>query len=153
GRGRGRRGGELAEQGLELELRPEPPETLPVRLLTLEGVEVLSDGHARAHGGQLAGEERLLAMGGETLPHLALHEGEVLVEPLHAAELGDELDRRLLADSGHAGNVVDGVAHEGEESGNLLGTTPPLGGARPMSKHHGSPRPFVESTRTPGPTS
>ncbi len=129
-RGRRLRGGELAQQGLELELRPEPPETLPVRLLALEGVEVLGDGHARAHGGQLAGEERLLAMGGERLPHLALHEGEVLVEPLHAAELGDELDRRLLADSGHAGNVVDGVAHEGEEIGNLLGTDPPLGGDR-----------------------
>ena len=66
-------------------------------------------------------------MGGERLPHLALHEGEVLVEPLHAAELGDELDRRLLAHPGHAGNIVDAVAHEGEEIGNLRGTNPPLG--------------------------
>ncbi len=69
-------------------------------------------------------------MGSERLPHLALHEGEVLVEPLHTAKLGDELDRRLLAHPGHAGDIVDAVAHEGEEVGNLLGTDPPLGGDR-----------------------
>ena len=45
---------------------------------------------------------------GERLAELAGDEREVLVEPLDAAELADELDGRLLADAGHAGDIVDG---------------------------------------------
>jgi hypothetical protein len=99
----GRRGGELAQQGVELELGPERPEPLPVRLLTPESFEVLLDRDPRAHGGQLPREERLLAMGRENLARFARDEREIVVEPRHAAELRDQLDRGLLADAGHPG--------------------------------------------------
>ena len=51
---------------------------------------------------------------------LRLHLVEVLVDVLDAAELLDQLRRRLLADAGHAGDVVRGVALEPLEVGHLL---------------------------------
>ena len=35
------------------------------------------------------------------------------------AELGDEVDGAFVADAGRAGNVVDGIAFEGEQVGHL----------------------------------
>src|SRR5262249_58720129 len=121
------------------ELLAEGAQAFPVGLLALERLQVLGNGYARAHRGELAREESLVAMGGESLSELALDQREVLVETLHAAELGDQLDRGLLADAGHAGDVVDAVPHEGEQIGNLLRPDSPLGGDRLLVEPDGLP--------------
>ncbi len=130
GNGGRRRGGKLADERVELELAPEGPQPLPVGLLATEVLETVRDGHPRAHGGELAREKRLRAIRGQRLAELAGHEREVLVEPRHASELADELDGRLLAEARHTGNVVDAVAHQRQEIGDLFGRHPPLGGHR-----------------------
>src|SRR5207244_10065686 len=98
GDGGRRRGGDLADERVELELLPEGSQPFPVRLLATQVLETLRDGHPRAHRGQPTPEKRLRAIRGQRLAELAGHEREVLVEPRHAAELADELDGRLLAD-------------------------------------------------------
>src|SRR5262249_5479585 len=75
--------------------------------------------------GQLAREEGYLAAGGDRLPELSADEGEVLVETLDAAELGDQLHRRLLAHAADPRDVVDGVAHQREHVGDLGRLDPP----------------------------
>ena len=99
------------------------------------------DRHARADGGELAREQRLLAVGGQRLAQLARHQREVLVEALHPAELADQLGRGLLPHPGHAGDVVDGVAHEGQDPGGLRGLDAPLGFPRRLVEDHPVPAP------------
>jgi hypothetical protein len=140
GLGRGLRG-ELAQQAVELELGPERPQALPVGLAPPEGLQVHRDRHPRADRRQLAGEQRLLAVNGERLAQLARHQREVLVEALHAAELPDQLDRGLLADPRHPRDVVDGIAHEGQDVGDLCRLDAPLGLHRGLVEDHAVPAP------------
>ena len=49
---------------------------------------------------------------GEPVAKLALHVVEAVVDAVERAELLEEADGGLLADAGHSGNVVGGVALE-----------------------------------------
>ena len=74
-----------------------------------------------AHDGcDLAREKREVLVVAHLLELLALEVVEMLIEPLDAAVLLQELGRRLGADARHAGYVVGAVAHEPEVVGNLL---------------------------------
>ena len=116
---------QVLQEPRELHLHPEGPEPGPVGLAQPEGLEVEVDRHLAAHRRQLAREERLLAMRGQGLAELAGDEGQVFVEPVDGAELGEELDRGLLPHAGDAGDVVDRVAHERQHVRDLRGVDPP----------------------------
>ncbi len=72
-------------------------------------------------GDQLLRQQRLLAIGQQPLAiGLARHLGGAVEQRLDRTELGDQLARPLFADSRHAGDVVDRVAHQGEDVRDLL---------------------------------
>ena len=86
-------------------------------------------GDIGADGGEEFGEFNLLGI----LLHLLL---ERTLEPVGAfeevfdrSELVDELDGGLFADTGAAGDIVDLIAHEGEEIDDLPGVLNAISGA------------------------
>ena len=82
--------------------------------LGLEHVHGIIQGHVAADGRQILGQDGLvLVIGQFFLQFLALHFVQVFVDAVDAAELADELERRLFADAGDAGDVVGRIAHEG----------------------------------------
>ena len=65
---------------------------------------------------ELAGETRALRAALQLLPDvLGLHLVDPLVHGVEGAEVVEQLERRLLADSLDARNVVRAVPHEGEK--------------------------------------
>ena len=78
-----------------------------------QGFEIHIDGNVGADGDELATSERIFAVREERLPVLALRQVASLVEQcVETAERGNEVNRALLADTGHTRHVVAGVAHE-----------------------------------------
>ncbi len=123
GRLRARRNGgvELGEQGEELELRVELAQEPGVGRIELQRLGMDLDRQVGVDGDQLLREQRLRAMGQQPLAvGLARHLGGALEQRLDRAELGDQLPRPLLADSRYAGHVVDRVAHQRQDVGDLL---------------------------------
>ncbi len=122
--GRDRRG-QVPEEAVELELHPQGAEPRPVGLDAAERLEVEGERHLAVQRRELAREERVLASRRERLAELARDEGEVLVEAVHRPELGDQLHGGLLADAAHALDVVDRVAHQCQDVGDLRGLDAP----------------------------
>jgi len=118
---------EVFQEPRELELHPEGPKLRPVGLAPAGRLEVERERHVPVERRQLAGEERVLAPGGERLAQLAGDERQVLVESLDRAELADELHGRFLPHPVNALDVVDRVTHERQHVGDLPGLdAPPL---------------------------
>ena len=105
---------EPAREGVQLELRADGAELLGVRLLAFEVLEGNVHRHVRADGREELGGLRVLRAGRDLLGELALQLGGVRDEVLHGAVLGEEQGGGLLAHAAHAGDVVGGVAGEGE---------------------------------------
>ena len=81
-------------------------------------VEVRQLGDVAHDGPELARAEGVLAVLEQAL--LALRAGDlvdVLVDPLEGAEAGQQVGRGLVADPGHAGDVVGGVALQADQVG------------------------------------
>ena len=111
---------EALAEGVELQLREQAGEGLVVSRSPLEGFDLQLHGHVGLDRHQPLGEPRLVGVLLKDLAALALDLLDAVEELLHGAEVGQQLLGRLLADAGHAGHVVDGVAHEPEEVGDLL---------------------------------
>jgi hypothetical protein len=126
--GRGRHLGHvLAGQGLELQLLEEGVRGGTVHALALQGLEVELDGGVRSQGDEPLRQERLLAVGPKPLAiRLALDLARVFEDLLHRSVRPHEVPRPLVADPGHARDVVDRVPHEGEHVHDALGGHAPL---------------------------
>ena len=82
--------------------------------LGLEHVHGVIEGHVTADSGQVLGQDGLVLVVGQFfLQLLALHFVQVFVDAVDAAELADELERRLFADAGDTGDIIGRIAHEG----------------------------------------
>ena len=119
---RGRVGRVLPGEGLELQLGEEGEGRGAVGLLALQGLGVEGDRHVVAQGDQALAEQRVLAV---LLQPLAvggpLHLVALVEHRLQRAELADQVARALVADAGHAGDVVHRVAHERQHVHHALG--------------------------------
>ena len=114
-------GGEASHQAAELQLPEEAQDLLPVEGLQLAGLQVQVYGGIGDDCGHALAVAGLLLVLAQVVPQLlGLHLLQVLVEVLHAPELLHQLGRRLLADAGHAGDVVRGVTLEALEVGHLV---------------------------------
>ena len=120
---------QLGEPGLELELAVELAERLAVGVSDVQIVEAHRQLAVGFDGGQLVGEERQVAVLLELLRQgLGTAEAELLdllqvrIDRLEAtAHALQQAQRGLLAHAGHAGNVVDLVAHQRQEVDDQLG--------------------------------
>ena len=83
--------------------------------------EVELDRRVGADRGHAAAHQRVVDVGAQVLPHLALDLVRVRDDLVEAAVLHDEGGRLLGADARHAGDVVRGVALEAVEVGHELG--------------------------------
>ncbi len=111
---------EALAESVELQLREQAGEDPVVGGAPLESLDLQLQGHLGLDGHQPLGEQGLVGVLLQDLAALALDLLHAVEELLHGAEVGHQLLGRLLADTGHAGHVVDGVAHEPEEVGDLL---------------------------------
>ena len=138
----------LAEQapadGVELELDQQLFKLRLVGRLHLEGFEVNRARRIAEDGGQAPGEQRLLAVGLQRLLRAAGQFAGMGQQVVQRTILADELDGRLLADAGHAGDVVRGIAHECQHIHDLFGALDAP--ARQDLRHAENFRPF----RSPG---
>ncbi len=133
------RGGRLLQQGAETEGSVEAAHLLRVGAARAASLPVEFEGHLAVEGDQPGGQAHGLAAVGQLLAHLvAGHLVQVLVEVLDAAELLDQAEGRLRSDAGHAGDVVAGVAGQGEHVDNLLGRQA-LGLLEALGVEHGLP--------------
>jgi len=105
---------ELLHQRRELQPREDVVKLRAIGLGALERLEVDVQIEVALDARQLFREVRLVAIlfQGLSLGGL-LDRVEVLVDAIERAEFLDERLRALLADAGHPGNVVDGVAPDG----------------------------------------
>ncbi len=116
-----RRRREVAGEGAEAQLREQGVAGRPVGAGVVERVERAIDRHVSANrdqhparpGGIRVGEQRLAVA-------LLLDAGRALEQRVERAELRDEVARALVADAGHALDVVDRVADEREHVDHLL---------------------------------
>ena len=101
-------------KALELELLIEREKRLKVGVAAAHGLKVELERHMAVDGGELIAQKGRLAALGELLLRAGLdRQGvEVGVDVLEGAPVLQEGFRRLLADAGHAGDVVGGVALE-----------------------------------------
>ena len=104
----------VAGEGREVELGEERLQLVHVRgaYLKLRGLE--RDGHVGAYRCQTLGQKQAVAPCGDLLALLSLDLGGILKYVFSGAPLCDELAGALLADAGHAGDVVRGVAPDGQ---------------------------------------
>ena len=71
--------------------------------------------HLSINGGKPSGKDRLGGKLPQLLPHFPLHFSGPRQESIQGAELLDQLDGGLLADTGNARDVVGGVARQAED--------------------------------------
>ena len=113
---------EFFAEGVEFELREEGPHRVAVEGLHGEVVEGLRDGDVEDDGGELFGEEGLRLVLLDAFLEFALQLVGIGEEVLHGIKFAEEFLGGLFADSGDAGDVVGGVAHEAEDIDDLRGS-------------------------------
>ena len=111
---------------MEFQLLVQRLERGDVGALRLDGLHRELDGHGGVDGRQaLAHADALDVVLQALAVHLALHFAGALEQRVERAELLEQRLRALFADAGRAGDVVDGVAHEREQVGDLRGASRP----------------------------
>ena len=96
------------------------PQCLDVRLARLEILGTEVQGHISLDGSELPGQRQLFQAGAQVLADLALDLIGVGHEFVQGAVLPQPFGRGLGSALGHSGNVVRGVAHEGQVIDDLL---------------------------------
>jgi hypothetical protein len=116
---------EFGQERGELEFAEKADGLGLVRLLEGEAGEIELDVQPPLHRDQPAAEVEDLPVGHDPLPDAGvLDPVEVPEQGLEGAEFLDEGLGRLFADPGHAGDVVRGVAPEGQDIDDLAGRDP-----------------------------
>jgi len=111
----------LDERG-ELQLLEQGLQGLPVGSRVVRALQGQIDGGVGLHRGQLPGEPCLVRVFGEGLADpLVADLRRVAQHPLDGAVVLDQLQRRLRAHAGHAGDVVGGIPHESQHLGHPVG--------------------------------
>ena len=111
---------QLLQPGPELELREQPAQRVHVRRAAVQVVRIDVQRHVAAHRGQVPVQRQLLQRGAQVLAHLAADVAGMGDHAVQRAVVGEPLGGGLGADLGHAGDVVDRVAGQGQEIGDQL---------------------------------
>ena len=109
----------VVDERAEREPREQLVAALARRAAIAQRLEVDVERHVGPDRHQLAALQRLVAMRRQRLALLRLELGRVREQRVEAAELRDQIDRALLADARHAGDVVARVADEREHVDDL----------------------------------
>ena len=113
---------DAGQQLLELQVAEELPERAPIRFAGRQILQRDRERHVGPDARQLVRQPHLLPRTLEALPAGGgLDLLQPAVERLDAAEALDQLGGGFLADAGHAGDVVDLIAHQRHQVHHLLG--------------------------------
>ncbi len=109
----------LVDERAEGQAREQLVAALARGAVVAKRVDVDLDRHVGPDGHQLAALQRCRTMRDERVTRLRLELGGSLEERVQAAVLRQQIDGAFLADAGHAGHVVAGVADEREHVDDL----------------------------------
>ncbi len=106
-------------KAFELQILENGKQLLPVRRTRLEAPGIHIHRDIRADGGEKLGKPDVLRVFLHFLPERTLEVPGIVEKILHAAEIPDQLHRRLLAHTRTTGNVVHLVAHQCQQIDHL----------------------------------